>query len=163
LGGWISLHRRIKDGWLWKDKPFTKGQSWIDLLLEANHARGTVPVGNQIVAVERGQVFWSIEDMANSWGWSRTKVSNFLNLLENDSKIEQKRTSKYTLLTIVNYESYQSQGQQKDISETSKEHQEDTNNNKNNINLLSSIYKDPLEDTNSEAYKKLQAISKNIF
>jgi DNA replication protein DnaD len=162
LDGWVSLHRRIKEGWLWKDKPFTKGQAWIDLFLEANHARGTVPVGNQIVVVERGQVFWSIEDMANSWGWSRTKVSNFLKMLEIDNMIEQKRTTKYTLLTIVKYEFYQSQGQQKDINETSKEHQESTNNNKNNI-LLSSINKDPLEDTNSEAYKKLKAISKSIF
>jgi hypothetical protein len=141
LDGWISLHRQIKKGWLWKEKPFTKGQAWVDLLIEANFARGTVPSENQIIVVERGQVFWSIKDMASSWGWSRKKVSNFLNMLENDNMIEQIRTTKYTLLTIANYESYQTQGQQKNISGTSEEHQKNTNNKNNNI-LLSSIYKE---------------------
>jgi hypothetical protein len=35
--GWICLHRQIQDHWLWEDRPFSRGQAWIDLLMLANH------------------------------------------------------------------------------------------------------------------------------
>ena len=38
LKGWIALYRAIIDNeFLWSDTPFARGQSWIDLLLLANH------------------------------------------------------------------------------------------------------------------------------
>lgn len=36
FGGWICLHRKIQESWLWELKPFSKGQAWIDLLINAN-------------------------------------------------------------------------------------------------------------------------------
>ena len=162
MDGWISLHRRIQEGWIWEEKPFSKGQAWIDLLLEANYKDNRVPIGNELVEIKRGQKLWSILDMSERWGWSRKKVSNFLNLLETDGMIEQKRTTKYTILTVVNYDFYQSAEQQKNNTGTSKEHQKNTNNKDNNI-LLSSN-KDILpEDRNSPGYKKLEALSKKIL
>ena len=164
MDGWISLHRQIQKGWLWEEKPFTKGQAWIDLLLEANYKDKTVPIGNELVEIKRGQKLWSILDMSERWGWSRKKVSNFLNLLQTDGMIEQKRTTKYTILTIVNYDFYQSAEHQKNNTGTSKEHQKNTNNKDNNLNLLSSNSKDLLpEDRNSEGYKKLEELSKKIL
>jgi len=132
--GWISIDRQVKDNWIWKDKPYAKGQAWIDILLRVNHKVNEIPIGNQIITVNEGQTVWSIEDMANSWGWSRKKVSNFLNILETESMLSQKRTSKYTLLTIENWALYQNKEHQRNISGTSKEHQKNTNNNDNNDN-----------------------------
>jgi len=31
--GWISLHRRIQEHWIWQDKPFSKGQAWIEMMI----------------------------------------------------------------------------------------------------------------------------------
>ena len=132
--GWISLNRQVKDNWIWKDKPYAKGQAWIDILLRVNHKSNKVPVGTSVVDVAEGQTIWSIEDMAKSWGWSRTKVSNFLNVLETESQIAQKRTSKHTLLTVTNWALYQNKEHQKNITGTSKEHHGNTNNNDNNDN-----------------------------
>lgn len=132
--GWISLNRQITDNWIWKDKPYAKGQAWIDILLRVNHKANKVPIGNSIIEVNEGETIWSIEDMANRWGWSRKKVSNFLNILETESQIVQKRTSKYTLVTVVNWGLYQTKEQQKNINGTSKEHQKNTNNNDNKEN-----------------------------
>lgn len=132
--GWITLNRQITDNWLWKDRPFTKGQAWIDILLRVNHKENKIPVNNEIVEVQIGQTIWSIKDMADRWGWSRKKVSNFLNVLQNESMIAQKRTSKYTLLTVVNWGMYQIKEHQKNITGTSTEHQKNTNNNDNNEN-----------------------------
>jgi len=132
MQGYIFLHRQVKENWIWKDKPFSKGQAWVDILLRVNHKPAKVPIGNQIVEVEKGQTIWSVKDMSNEWGWSRKKVDNFLNTLQTDCMIAQKRTTKYTLITVENWESYQVEGQQKNINGTSKEHQRNTNKNDKN-------------------------------
>lgn len=76
-------------------------------------------------------------------------MKTFLDLLESDGMLEVKTTSKYTLITIVNYDFYQSeQGRnqhqndikptskqhQSNINPTSKQHQTNTNNNDNKDN-----------------------------
>ena len=37
LEGWIKLHRKITENWLWDDKPYDKARAWIELLLMVNH------------------------------------------------------------------------------------------------------------------------------
>ena len=38
MSGWIKIHRDILYHEIWSDKPFSKGQAWIDLILLANHS-----------------------------------------------------------------------------------------------------------------------------
>lgn len=130
--GWVSIHRQLNDNWLWKDKPFSKGQAWIDILLRVNHKPGRVPVGNSVIDINPGETLWSVKDMAEKWGWSRKKVDNFLNILQTEMQITKKSTTKYTLITVEKWELYQTEEQQKNINGTSNEHQKNTNNNKNN-------------------------------
>lgn len=150
MTGWISIDRSIQNHWLFKEKrTFSKFEAWIYLLMEANHSEAKVPIGNQIVNVERGQRLTSILTLSDLFNWSRFKVKTFLDLLESDGMLEVKTTSKYTLITIVNYDFYQSeQGRnqhqndikptskqhQSNINPTSKQHQTNTNNNDNKDN-----------------------------
>lgn len=139
MTGWISIDRSIQNHWLFKEKrTFSKFEAWIYILMEANHSKAKVPIGNQIVTVERGQRLTSILTLSDLFNWSRFKVKTFLDLLESDGMLEVKTTSKYTLITIVNYDFYQSeQGRnqhQNDINPTSKQHQTNTNNNDNKDN-----------------------------
>ncbi|HDI0928114.1 TPA: DnaD domain-containing protein [Staphylococcus aureus] len=150
MTGWISIDRSIQNHWLFKEKrTFSKFEAWIYLLMEANHSKAKVPIGNQIVTVERGQRLTSILTLSDFFNWSRFKVKTFLDLLESDGMLEVKTTSKYTLITIVNYDFYQSeQGRnqhqndikptskqhQSNINPTSKQHQTNTNNNDNKDN-----------------------------
>ncbi|EOA9122083.1 DnaD domain protein [Staphylococcus aureus] len=150
MTGWISIDRSIQNHWLFKEKrTFSKYEAWIYLLMEANHSKAKVPIGNQIVTVERGQRLTSILTLSDLFNWSRFKVKTFLDLLESDGMLEVKTTSKYTLITIVNYDFYQSeQGRnqhqndikptskqhQSNINPTSKQHQTNTNNNDNKDN-----------------------------
>ncbi|HCY7142741.1 TPA: DnaD domain-containing protein [Staphylococcus aureus] len=150
MTGWISIDRSIQNHWLFKEKrTFSKFEAWIYLLMEANHSKAKVPIGNQIVTVERGQRLTSILTLSDLFDWSRFKVKTFLDLLESDGMLEVKTTSKYTLITIVNYDFYQSeQGRnqhqndikptskqhQSNINPTSKQHQTNTNNNDNKDN-----------------------------
>lgn len=103
MTGWISIDRSIQNHWLFKEKrTFSKFEAWIYILMEANHSEAKVPIGNQIVTVERGQRLTSILTLSDLFNWSRFKVKTFLDLLESDGMLEVKTTSKYTLITIVN-------------------------------------------------------------
>jgi len=136
--GWISVHRQIWNSWVWDDKPFSKGQAWIDLLLLANHEPNKTLIGNQIIHVKRGELISSEVKLSERWGWSRKKTREFLKVLQSDGMITKKSTSKYTAITIVNYEIYQDVGttkeQQKNSRGTAEEQQKNTNNNDNNVN-----------------------------
>ena len=128
--GWISIHRKIQECFLWVDKePFDRRSAWIDLLLSANHEDKKVMFDGKPIIVNRGDKLTSILALADRWHWSRHKVSNFLNVLESEQMIVQKRDNKKTLITIVNYEVYQTvfdaKGQQKDNRRTTEGHQKD--------------------------------------
>ena len=130
--GWISVYRKIKEHWLWKEKPFDKRSAWLDLILMANHKDNKFLLGNELVEVKRGSFITSEVKLAAQWGWSRTKVRGFLKLLEADNMLIKISDNKKTCLTIVNYDDYQisqtTERQQKNIRKTSEKHQKNTNN-----------------------------------
>lgn len=107
--GWVRLHRKIEDNFLWFLEPFTKAQAWIDLFLNANHRPTTIQIRGNIVPLKRGQIGWSELTMAARWTWSKGKVRRFLKLLEIEQQITQQK-DRYitTVLTILNYEQMQS-------------------------------------------------------
>jgi hypothetical protein len=114
--GYIKLFRKIQDHQLWKDKPYSRGQAWVDLLLMANHKESKFLLGNEIISVEPGQIITSEVKLSERWGWSRCRVRAFLGLLQSDSMLQKKSDSKKTVLTLCNYNIYNE-------SETSKKHQ----------------------------------------
>lgn len=104
--GWIKLHRKITDHWLWEDKPFARGQAMIDLLILAGYNDQPKYVDGNLETVERGSMVTSIRRLCDRWGWSNSKVIKFLKTLENDSIIHVKSDTKKTVITIVNYSVY---------------------------------------------------------
>lgn len=105
--GWIKLHRKLLDSWVWKEKPFDKGRAWVDLLLMAMHCDKKMLVDNDVIIIPRGALMTSIVKLAERWGWSRGKVMRFLDVLECEQMANTKRTPNGTLVTIVKYEDYQ--------------------------------------------------------
>lgn len=119
--GWISLHRKITDHWVWEsDKPFDKRAAWIDILLMVNHKKRKVNLGNKLIEVGPGERITSERKLSERWGWSRTKVRNFLNLLEQDEMIEIKKDTKKTTLKVLNYSKYQGIKNQSETTEKDK-------------------------------------------
>lgn len=121
--GWIKLHRKIIDHWLWEDKPFARGQAMIDLLILARYNDQSKYIDGNLETVERGSVVTSIRRLCDRWGWSNSKVVKFLKTLENDSIIHVKSDTKKTVITIVNYSVYQGFVDEKT---TQKRHKSDT-------------------------------------
>ena len=100
--GWIKLDRQITDHWLWKDQPFSYGQAWVDLLLNANHKPAKVLIKNKLVELNRGDQARSEVTLSKEWGWSRGKVRRFLELLKNDQMIVQKAVQVTSVISICN-------------------------------------------------------------
>ena len=136
--GWMPIYRRLQDHWLWQDKPFAKGQAWLDLLLLASHNDNDFLFGNQVIKNEVGSFITSELKLMERWGWSKTKVRAFLKLLQDEQMIVKKSDNKKTTISIVNYSVYAdceiAKELQKDNKKTSKELQKDTINNDNNYN-----------------------------
>lgn len=105
--GWIKLHRKVLDCWIWQEKPYDKARAWVDLLLLAMHRDKKLLIDNEVVVILRGSFMTSIVKLADRWGWSRCKVMRYLELLESEQMLNTKRTPKGTLVTIVKYEDYQ--------------------------------------------------------
>lgn len=103
--GFISIYRSIKKHWIWSDP--VKFQWWIDILLDVNHTKQKVNIGNQLFECERGQSVKTLLSWGKSWNVSKDKARNFLRLLENDNMITLENLTKTTRLTVCNYDSYQ--------------------------------------------------------
>lgn len=158
--GWIKLHRKIRDcDAIWDDKPFSRGQAWIDLLLMANHEDKEVFFDGAIYEVKRGQRLTSIRKLSEQWGWSRTKTTKFLNELEKVEMLHVKSDTKKTVLTIVNYDFYQLEEETekppKSHREATEKPQKDTN--KNDKELIKN------EKENIRAYFSKNKILESAF
>lgn len=155
--GWICLHRKICDHWLWDKKPFSEGQAFVDILLMANYKEKKFRLGNEVVSADSGTIVTSQVKLSERWGWGRKKVSSFLKALESDGMIITISDNKRTKIIVVNYNAYQEFGNSNDISSnsnitgisdgigkkqehqrnskgTSTEHHRNTNNKENNRN-----------------------------
>ncbi len=168
--GWISIHRKIREcDIIWDDKPFSRGQAWIDLLLLANHEDKEILFNGTYTKIERGQRLTSIRKLSEAWGWSRTKTGKFLKELEKAEMLTVKSDTKKTLITIVNYALYQdcdtTEEPPKSHRKATEKPQRDTNNNyritKNKENnILSSEIEEIISYLNEKAGKNYNPKSK---
>ena len=137
--GYIKLYRELQKHWLWEnDKPFDKRSAWIDILMMANHTGKKFLLGQELIEIDRGQTVTSELKLMERWGWSKSKVRNFLQLLEKDSMIIKNSDTKKTTLTVCNYSKWQdsetTEEPHRDQSETDAKPREDTNKNVKNVN-----------------------------
>lgn len=109
MSGWIKLHRRTTEHWIWSDP--IKFQWWIRMLMEVNHASKEILIGNTLYMIERGQSGKSLRTWAVLFGVGTKAVINFFELLEKSEMIIKKTIGKgkhsTTLITITNYKDYQ--------------------------------------------------------
>lgn len=115
MEGWISLYRKIQEHWIWKStEPFDKRSAWLSLLFKANHKDTKVMFDSKPIEVKRGSFITSELKLANEWKWGRKKVRTFLKRLEDDKMLTKSCTTKYTTISIENWDLYQKVEQQKE-------------------------------------------------
>lgn len=139
--GYVSLHREVMDHWLWEDKPFARGQAWIDLIMLASWKDEPFQSSKrQLVNAERGKIYKSIKMLSDRWGWSWDKTRAFLKLLEQDGMIQIETGTNGATITLVNYGKFQNQvgANRERIESKSRTNREriETCNKDNNINKV---------------------------
>jgi len=110
MQGWIKLHRSISENDLWMSEPFTYGQAWVDLLLNASHKDSSFFIRGIEISLKRGDLGWSEVTLSKRWKWSRGKVRRYLGMLKTRGMIVQQANQYTSVITICNYDSYQSEG-----------------------------------------------------
>lgn len=108
ISGYVKIYRSVVNHWLWIEKPYSKFEAWIFLLIRANFKDAKINIGFELFDIKRGQFISSQEKLSEQFGWSRNQVRSFIGLLENDKMIVSETTSKFTKITICNYDTYQS-------------------------------------------------------
>ena len=69
--GWIKVWRKLADSQMWLEKPFSKGQAWIDLLLLATSTDHVSKYKGRSKSYKAGTVHFSLCFLTERWGWSR--------------------------------------------------------------------------------------------
>lgn len=144
--GWIKLHRCIRSNWIWNDKPFSRGQAFLDLLLMVNHEDKKIIFNGSLTEVKRGSCITSIRKLGDKWGWSNKKVKMFLDQLQSDKMITYESNTKRTLVTIEKYDLYQSK-------ETPKEQQSTTEETQKHIKSITEAYQKHTNKNDKEYIK----------
>ena len=132
--GYIKIYRDIREHWIWQEKPYDRARAWIDLIMMANHEPKTILFDGVPMTIDRGQHMTSLSTLAERWGWTRSKVKRFLDVLKSEHMCNTKRNRRGTLITIVKYGFYQdtrntnrnSKKQKSKLLRNSGEHKQDT-------------------------------------
>ena len=111
MAGFILINREIMDHWVFRDPH--KFKFWLTLLFLANFTDKTFNIGNKIIEIKRGSFITSIFNLSQITLKNNSTIRSWLRLLSSDNMIEIISTTKYTQITICNYEYWQSLQQTK--------------------------------------------------
>lgn len=136
MEGWISLYRKLLTAPWFNKSEYV--HLWIYLLLKANHEDKEIYLGNEKILIKRGQLLTSRNKLAEVVHVNENKIYRALKCFENEHQIEQVKTKKYTVISIINYDLYQKNEQDNEqlmnSKRTTDEQLMNTNNNDNNVN-----------------------------
>jgi DNA-binding transcriptional regulator YhcF (GntR family) len=142
--GWIKLHRKLLDNPIHL-KP-TWFSVWVHLLLLANHEDKEFIWNGKKQTITTGQFLTGRKELAKKCGVSPSLIERVLNYLEIEQQIRQQKTTKYRVITILNWNVYQKIDSKSDNKRTTNGQQADTNkkyknekNDKNNTILATDV------------------------
>lgn len=98
---WIKLHTKLLD-WEWASCPETIAL-WIHILLRANYETKRW----QGVEIPRGSLVTSLSKLALETGLSVSQIRTNLERLKATRCVTSQTTSRYTIISVCNYDSYQ--------------------------------------------------------
>ena len=106
--GWVKLWREQFTHEISERRPWCDGYAWSYLYSRANFRPTIVNFRNQYIPVERGQFVTSELKLSKIFGWSRRRTNSFLTALERGGMCDNKRTQRFIIIGICNYDKFQS-------------------------------------------------------
>lgn len=138
--GWVSLHRKIIHNPIYSNANMLK--LWIHCLLKASHSEHEQLVGNQLIKLEKGQFITGRKSLYLEFNQgvkpkeivSEATLFRYLKVFQSSKMLNIKTTSKYSVISILNWSEYQQSEQIMNSKRTADEQQMNTNNNVNKDN-----------------------------
>ncbi len=103
--GYVLLSRKLLDNPIFKDREAL--QLFLYGLLRANHKPNRIIFNRQEMALDRGQFITGIYELSRATGQTPKQIRTRLALLENTGIWARRRASKFSIITICNYDYYQ--------------------------------------------------------
>ena len=132
--GWIKLHRKLLDNPISRKPNYS--HLWVTLLLKAQHKQSDFTWNGQRQTLLPGQLMTGRKELSQETGIAESTVERILKYFESEHQVEQKKTTKFRIITITNWEKYQTpkkNEQQADNKRSTDGQQMDTYNNVKNV------------------------------
>ncbi|WP_117168851.1 DnaD domain-containing protein [Paraliobacillus sediminis] len=135
MQGYIKLYRKMMKSQVWEDPNYLK--LWMYCLMKASHKEHEILVGETMVNLKPGQFITGRkvitselnEGMKPKYRQSESTWFRNLKSLEKLQMLNIKTTSKYSVISIINWKHYQESEQQMNSKRTTNEQQMNTNKN----------------------------------
>lgn len=131
-GGWIKTHRKILNKGFWKKSQYV--HLWFHLLLNSNHKTNEFVWNGRTIILKEGQFITGRKQLSEETGIPETTIERILSFFEKEAQIGQQKTTKFRLITIINWKIYQNMdnrrttdGQQTDTNKNYKKYKNDKN------------------------------------
>jgi len=111
MAGHIKIDRGIMNHWVYQDPLYFR--AWMYILLRANWQDGTFLFGKTLIKCKRGQFVTSIRKFSEATGMTEKQVRLFWETLVKDGMLGTEKGTRWTQITVCNYEGYQGSRRQK--------------------------------------------------
>ena len=143
MQGWIKIHRQLLE-WEWYNDINTF-RLFMHILLKAQHK----PIEWQGIKIDAGSFITSLDKLSKETGLSIRKVRTALDNLKTTCELTSKTTSRYSIITVNNWNKWQANDTPPDKQTTclcynknERREEESVNRTINNVvNITSSLYK----------------------
>src|ERR1043165_6378566 len=147
--GWIKVHRKLLENPIASKQHY--GWLWITLLLMANHKEKKAIWNGDILVIHEGQILTGRKELSRRTRIPESTIEDILKFLETQHQIQQQKTTKFRLITVLNWKEYQNTNNNSDNKATTKQQQSDTNKNvKNDKKLITNVIKADARDPGIE-------------
>lgn len=126
------LHRKLLDNPVFKNHKLL--QTFLFCLLKASHKEHEVLVGDSLVLLKEGELATGRKAISSATGLTEQNVRTALSKLEKLQILTINPTSKYSIISITNWDQYQQANQQVTSCQPTSNQQVTTNNNVNKGN-----------------------------
>lgn len=125
--GYVKLWRKLEDSDIFKNEKALK--IWIWILIRANHQENTVLFGRQKIHLNKGEFIMGLNKASEHLNLAKSTIHFWVNYLKDLEMVELKKTNKYTIIKVKNWEDYQDTCTQTELQKNSKRTLKETNNN----------------------------------
>ena len=125
--GYIKLHRRFFEHALWEEKRnYSRAEAFLDMIQTASFKASKRIINGKLIQLDAGELIASERYLSVRWGWSRTKIRKFVQLLKEDGMLDQRKDQAETVLNLLKYKDYAvKDGYEKTGEETEEKPDED--------------------------------------